>query len=135
MSDIRSAITEMGLALGMPGLHLDADDACAISLPDGLQLEMHYRERAAQLHLCADLGGLAQATQSELLVAAATSNVWLAYAAMPYLAYDRVNGRLILEKPISAQDLTAQTLQDALAAMALAARSVRERLGEGLLVM
>ncbi len=123
-------VSALGARLGLPEWTLDARGACAVTMPDGLRMELRFMEGRHGFCLMFSLGELTQVARSEAVAGLLLANHALGEQGEPWFALDRASGAIHLCRTLSyAQQKPSVVFAD-LERQALAAREFRHLLLE-----
>lgn len=120
----------LGARLGLPEWALDARGACALTLPDGLRMELRFMEVRQGFCLTFSLGELTQVARSEAVAGLLLANHSLGEQGEPWFALDRFSDVILLCCTLSYAQQEPSVVFADLERLALASREFRHLLLE-----
>lgn len=124
-SEILSTLAPL---LGLSNLALNADNACAVLLLDGLDLDIQVLDACGELRLTLPLGEPALHARDATLAEALLANALLASASDRHLAWEADNERLVMCQTLRFESLAPDALRDAVNEFIETSRALRQDL-------
>jgi len=116
--------------MGLPGLALDANDACALVFDDRFQIDMSYREQDQTLHLSSLIGVVQRSNKAELYRTMLAANATDADLGDAHFALEPVTETLVLCTMLEQEDQTLETTELSIGKLLKNCQDWRSRLGD-----
>lgn len=116
--------------LGLPDLQADPAVGCALAFPDGLMVDLRFREGATGLCFIATLGLLAASNRPQALAGLLMANLFFGEQGEPWFALDRPADTVHFCRTLAFGDQTVDVVVDDLARLVNGARQFRQLLLE-----
>ncbi len=121
-------LTLLARHLGVPRLAVNEDGACAVRMPDGVDLDLQVLPAVEEVRWTLPLGRPDPAQAVRLLLEGLVANTTLAGTTSRQLAWEMPTERIVLCQTLRFDEISPGTLGPDLDAFVATCRSLREQL-------
>ncbi|HSW17859.1 MAG TPA: type III secretion system chaperone [Ramlibacter sp.] len=126
MTPQEELVGQLATHLQLPSLALDADHACALAFPDGLQVDLRFLPPRPVFRFCATLGVPIAERKEEFMAGLLLTNLVFGEQGEPCFAMNQASGAVLLCRNLSYAQLAVQVVADDIARLVNAAREFRQ---------
>jgi len=129
--DIAQLISQIGSDVGLEGLELDSNDACALVFDQKFQIDLSYRQQDRTLHLSSLVGSVQRSKKAELFGTMLAANGTPDSPLAPlHFALEPASETVALCTMLSEEDQTLEAVSHSIAQLLKNCQDWRVQLGD-----